>query len=270
MTLILHDQVNSEVNQGPQAFGVSDSEDPDVIPLHVTGTIDTDLSTITSNEMMAWGLRNLWKDGKEGAYAVRHGRQPVNDFGKPLAGDSEHADSDRPNFIEKAFPFTAEKLQQACREEEQKLPISDPAPSSDFVAESVVVDTGLSSPVESISIIINPIDIHDPIAQIFAGENIDLDNFIAGLGPDSKKRPRNIAADPYAVAKFFHFMIRTIPETLFGIKGTPFQVRESNDGSVRQRWRSLGPWLSARRGARPVTKLNGQIPPQSLIEFLFG
>jgi hypothetical protein len=42
---------------------------PDVIPLQVSGTIDTDLSNITANEMMMWGLANLWKEG-EGGYAI--------------------------------------------------------------------------------------------------------------------------------------------------------------------------------------------------------
>ncbi|KAJ6543482.1 hypothetical protein B0H10DRAFT_2389367 [Mycena sp. CBHHK59/15] len=288
--------------------------DPDVIPLHVTGTIDTDLSTLSSNEMMTWGLENLWKEGKEGAYAVRHGRHPVSDFGKPRAGDPEPADPDRPNFFEKVFPclfpygrggleadrpvdlnfgdhikwalqrhetfpfvafgisqrrqalmsariqmrrknfekyarlmatITPEKLKQACREEEQKLPISDPAVQllrqhvhstvgrvkgsnqSRTIMRSQLWSTAVYMRPWNLWITINPTDIHDPIAQIFAGENIDLDNFIAALGPDSEKRAQNIAADPYAAAKFFHFMIRTILEILFGIEVTPFHVRSS-------------------------------------------
>ena len=51
---------------------------------------------------MAWGLSNLWKEGEEGGYAIRHGRKPVNDFGKPRAG--EDADPDRPNYFERAYP----------------------------------------------------------------------------------------------------------------------------------------------------------------------
>ncbi|KAJ6518280.1 hypothetical protein C8R47DRAFT_960204, partial [Mycena vitilis] len=270
---------------------------------------------------MQWGLQNLWAKGKEGAYAVRHGRRPVSDFGKSRADDPEPADPDRPNFFEKAFPclfpygkggleadrpvdvkfgdhikwalqyhdrrfrrhetfpfvafgisqrrqalmsariqmrrknfekdarlmatITPEKLQQACREEEQKLPISDPAvrllrqhvhSTVARVKGSNQARTSLRSQLWSTAvymrpwnlwITINPIDIHDPIAQIFAGENIDLDNFIAGLGPDGGKRAQNIAADPYAAAKFFHFMVRTILEVLFGIETTPFQVRSS-------------------------------------------
>lgn len=70
----------------------------------------------------------------------------------------------------------------------------------------------------SLWITINPSDLSNPIAQLFAGENIDLDNFLSSLGPDSEKRAKNIAEDPYAASKFFHFLIRTILETLFQVK----------------------------------------------------
>jgi hypothetical protein len=43
---------------------------------------------------------------------------------------------------------------------------------------------------------INPMDYEDPIAQIFTGENIDMDNFNARFGPDANVRARNIANDP--------------------------------------------------------------------------
>ena len=32
---------------------------------------------------MTWGMANLWKEGKEGQYAVQHSQRPVNDFGRP-------------------------------------------------------------------------------------------------------------------------------------------------------------------------------------------
>ena len=51
---------------------------------------------------MAWGLSNLWQEGGEGTYAVRHGKRAVNDFGRPQPG--EEVDMDRPNFFENAFP----------------------------------------------------------------------------------------------------------------------------------------------------------------------
>ena len=58
---------------------------------------------MTANELMLWGTANLWKEGKEGAYAVRHGGQPVHDFGRPRKGEEAH-DDDKSNYFEKAFP----------------------------------------------------------------------------------------------------------------------------------------------------------------------
>lgn len=69
----------------------------------------------------------------------------------------------------------------------------------------------------SLWITINPSDTGDPIVQVFAGETIDLDSFVNTSGPNSKQRTATIAADPYAAAKFFHFVIAAILEELFGI-----------------------------------------------------
>ena len=69
----------------------------------------------------------------------------------------------------------------------------------------------------SLWITINPSDTGDPIAQVFAGETIDLDSFVNTSGPNSEQRTVTIAADPYAAAKFFHFVIAAILEELFGI-----------------------------------------------------
>ena len=55
--------------------------------------------------------------------------------------------------------------------------------------------------------------------QVLAGANINLDNFCNTAGPDSIDRAMNMASDPYAFAKFFHFMIDTIFGVLFGISG---------------------------------------------------
>ncbi|KAF5323222.1 hypothetical protein D9758_018105 [Tetrapyrgos nigripes] len=76
-------------------------------------------------------------------------------------------------------------------------------------------------------ITINPCDLHDPIAQVFAGENIDMNAFIATMGPDADTRTKNVANDPYALAKFFHFMIRAILKTLFSIESTSYKVNSS-------------------------------------------
>jgi hypothetical protein len=291
-----------------------------VIPLYVSGGIDTDLTKLTASEMMAWGLANLWKDSREGGYLVRHGRCPVNDFGCPNeTAEGTDTDLDRPNLFEKAFPclfpygtggieadrlvpvdfrdhvrwalqyfdnrfrkhesfpflafgilqrrqalgsarvqmrrknfdndarimssITIEKLEQSCLEEERGLPISDPAvqllrkhihsgvgrvmgsDQSRYQLRSQIWSTAIYLGPPSLWITINPCDLHDPIAQVFAGENIDLDNFISTVGPDKDKRAQNIADDPYAAAEFFHFMIHTILETLFQVKVSQHQVK---------------------------------------------
>lgn len=70
----------------------------------------------------------------------------------------------------------------------------------------------------SLWITLNPSDTGDPIAQVIAGEEIDLDNFEKTSGPNSDQRSMNISEDPYAAAKFFHFIIQVIIEELFGVK----------------------------------------------------
>ncbi|KAG2357731.1 hypothetical protein BDR07DRAFT_1490324 [Suillus spraguei] len=69
----------------------------------------------------------------------------------------------------------------------------------------------------SLWITINPSDTHDPIAQVFVGEEINLDTFNVDSGPDSCHWMMNIASNPYGAAQFFHYIIRAILEDLFGI-----------------------------------------------------
>ncbi|KAI6141568.1 hypothetical protein EDD17DRAFT_261679 [Pisolithus thermaeus] len=79
----------------------------DVVPLQISGTIDTEMSMITAREMLSWGLRNLWENGREGAYAVRHGNQPVSDFGRPQRSAGEDCSGDhckRDVFLRKSIP----------------------------------------------------------------------------------------------------------------------------------------------------------------------
>lgn len=64
---------------------------------------------------------------------------------------------------------------------------------------------------------INPSDIHDPIAQFLVGENINLDDFNAQLGPDNASRAFNIAENPLAAAEFFHITIRAFLKEVLGI-----------------------------------------------------
>ena len=64
------DKVNYQKNSAEQFV---EDDGLDIIPLQVSGTVDNDLSKCMANEMM-WGLENLWKEGEEGGYAVRHGQ----------------------------------------------------------------------------------------------------------------------------------------------------------------------------------------------------
>ena len=69
---------------------------------------------------------------------------------------------------------------------------------------------------------INPSDIHDLITQVFVGVDINLDNLFGCIGPDAENCANNIAADPYAAAKFFHFLIQTILKMLFAVQVMKF------------------------------------------------
>ena len=77
----------------------------------------------------------------------------------------------------------------------------------------------------SLWITVNPCDLHDLTAQVFAGEEINMDHFFATLGPNKEKCAQNIADDIYAASRFFHFIIKTILQTLFSVEVTRFQVK---------------------------------------------
>ena len=69
----------------------------------------------------------------------------------------------------------------------------------------------------SLWITINPSDTQNPIAQVLAGENIDLDNFLPSMSPNAAQRAINVAEDPYASAKFFEFVMEALLEHMFGL-----------------------------------------------------
>ncbi|KAF8800257.1 hypothetical protein BYT27DRAFT_7217172 [Phlegmacium glaucopus] len=130
---------------------------------------------------------------------------------------------------------TAEDLTRASQEEIRGVPFSNPAvrilhnqltavktkvqgsDESRNAIRSKIWGTNILHNPPSLWVTINPSDSQDPIAQIFAGVEIDLNRFCNTAGPDSVDRALNMAGDPYASAKFFHFMIETILEVLMGI-----------------------------------------------------
>ena len=72
----------------------------------------------------------------------------------------------------------------------------------------------------SIWLTINPADTQDLIAQVFCGEEINLDHFVRSID-----RPSDIAisSDPYALASFFHLMVNAILCELLGIQGSKYR-----------------------------------------------
>ena len=138
--------------------------------------------------------------------------------------------------------LTVADLKQAEKEEAAREPISNPrvkllrnhvfatagrVKGSDRVRalyRGQIWGTCLKLGGPSLWTTINPSDIHDPVVQIFAGEEIDMDNFMKTLGPDSNRRAANVARDPYAASKYFFFIIDAVLRTLFGITITKDQV----------------------------------------------
>ena len=127
-------------------------------------------------------------------------------------------------------------LIQAADEERRRIPFSNPAVKclrkhiTSTRAKVMGTDesrVSLRSKVWSLTahigppslwITVNPSDTGDPIAQVIAGADIDLDRFASGRGPDATSRSNTIAGDPFAAAKYFHFIIDCVLEILFGVK----------------------------------------------------
>jgi len=70
----------------------------------------------------------------------------------------------------------------------------------------------------SLWLTINPSDTADLIAQVLVGEGIDMDSFVKiSSSADIEQWSATIAADPYVIVKFFHFVIAVLLEELFSI-----------------------------------------------------
>ncbi|GJJ10017.1 hypothetical protein Clacol_004243 [Clathrus columnatus] len=85
-----------------EGFDIDDIDD-----MH-TEKADIDLSKLSVREMEVWALSNLWNEGREGGYEIRHGSKPVKDYNQhnaqcPKSGEQSKEDDD--NYWEKTFPF---------------------------------------------------------------------------------------------------------------------------------------------------------------------
>jgi hypothetical protein len=138
--------------------------------------------------------------------------------------------------------LTAEDLALAEAEESANKPITSPrvralkastfgimsrVTGSDAARQShrrKIWGTSIACGPPSVWLTVNPDDQHNPIAQVFVGEDIDLDAFVRTDGPGKDRRAQNIAQDPHAAALFFNFIITAMFETLIGMKATQFKV----------------------------------------------
>nr|GAT44847.1 predicted protein [Mycena chlorophos] len=136
------------------------------------------------------------------------------------------------NIISQLEP---QDLIQASEEENRKIPFSNPAvrllrkhltvirarvqgtDESRVGIRAQIWGLTLRFNPPSIWMTINLSDTHDPIAQVLAGEAIDLDHFASKMGPKSSKRGRTIAEDPFAASEYFHLVVRLVLEEVLGI-----------------------------------------------------
>ncbi|KAF9236933.1 hypothetical protein BU15DRAFT_88924 [Melanogaster broomeanus] len=215
---------------------------------------------------MVWGLSNLWNEGKEGSYPVHHGHQPFVEhikwalryhdrqfrthetFSFVSFGILQCRQIHRKTFKANALilsTITIKTLRKVQAEEDRHVPISDPAikllckhlyatgvhimgsNQLRYQLRSQIWSTTIMMNPFTLWITINPCNLHDPIAQVFAGEDINMDALFEEVGPSNEQQAKNIASDPYAAAKFFHFMIQIILYTLFGIEVTAYQVKQT-------------------------------------------
>ncbi|KAK0436979.1 uncharacterized protein EV420DRAFT_1487302 [Desarmillaria tabescens] len=148
--------------------------------------------------------------------------------------------SSRSSFIKNRaaiMSLTPETLKKASEEEAHRVPFSHPGvralrkqlsavrvcvPGTDKSRRSIrskIWSMNLVFNLPSLWITINPSDMHNPIAQVLAGENIDLDHFVKTAGPNLEDRGLNMASDPFAATQYFHLVISIVLQELFGIKG---------------------------------------------------
>ncbi|KAF8806022.1 hypothetical protein BYT27DRAFT_7257442 [Phlegmacium glaucopus] len=194
--------------------------EPAVLPLAHLGIVDVDGVDVTELELMAHALANCRKGGFEI-------ERPVNvpyevHVCWALCYEDKRFRKD-PHFPFQVFgvcqkrqnlllTITPDNLTKASQEETRGVPFSNPAVQMLCGQVSVIKSKPTQSVADNQSIRHTRSD-----CPSFYGAEIDLDAFCKTAGPDGVDRALNIASDPYASAKFFHFMIETILEALFGL-----------------------------------------------------
>jgi hypothetical protein len=208
---------------------------PKLFPYGVGGIKDTRGKSVGFDEHVRWALQ--YHDRR---FRIHHSF-PFVVFGmeqKRKALQSARIQMRRKDFERDGYlinSITVSDLKQAEKEEAEHRKISNPrvrllrkhvfAVSRRIMGSDnyrgqyrgFIWGTCLCLRGPSLWITINPSDTHDPVAQVFAGEQINMDDFFPDAGPDSNRRAQNIAKDPFAAAKYFFFIIKAVLSTLFQI-----------------------------------------------------
>ncbi|KAG9318983.1 hypothetical protein JVU11DRAFT_1099 [Chiua virens] len=84
-------------------FDETDTNDASgmVIPMQYLGVMDVDLNNVSLDERMKYALASIHDSDSEGGYAVRHGHQPLSEFGKGYRGQPDP----KQNPLAAAFPM---------------------------------------------------------------------------------------------------------------------------------------------------------------------
>ncbi|CCO35593.1 DNA repair and recombination protein pif1,mitochondrial [Rhizoctonia solani AG-1 IB] len=220
-------------------------DNPDVVPLQYLGAMDNEGTKITSRDILECGLANLLKQSSNSemyaisAFSIQQRRQAL------MSAKLLTQRKDFPTVERIMREISLQELQKAAEEECMGLKPSNPSirlleGKATAVAKRVIgsnaaraqlrsqiISTSLLLNQPALWLTINPDDYNDPIAQIYAGAEIDMDNFSLTSAPSPTKRAQNIAGDPFAAAQFFNFTIKTILEKLFGIVATTTRVHSS-------------------------------------------
>lgn len=134
--------------------------------------------------------------------------------------------------------ITADDIGAALKEEEAGSPITNPTLREFFRTVKISRSHVLGSDGEryfrrqqvwglcisfgnpAIFLTLNPVDHHDPVAIVLAGEDIDLDHFTPTSGPNASERTRLLVKNPFASTEYFHLVLAAVLEHLLGIKIT--------------------------------------------------
>ncbi|KAG2366209.1 hypothetical protein BDR07DRAFT_1480460 [Suillus spraguei] len=167
--------LDSTNNVREEDIDVSGDIDPCVVPIQAHGVIDAEATLLSNQDVLANALVNM---SSAESYVVQHGSGFVNEYA--------HQDGTGMLYAVQVNVVGTDKLRISIRTYIWGMTILRNPPS--------------------LWVTINPTDTHDPIVQVFAGEEIDLDLFDCTAGPDSAQHAKIVADDPYTAAKFFHFI----------------------------------------------------------------